>query len=107
MDSTAVSRVLATAELLEMILVQLSTSDGAQSFWYAREQVADNIMQLFSAQRVNVFFRNTIRGSMKLRRLMWLEQDPSVQEPETTGAHHLSNTNPIVESFFFGTTKEM
>lgn len=63
--STAAQQVLSTAELLEIILVEVG-----------REGNASSMRTLLFAQRVNMDFRAIIQRSKQIRRALWLENDP-------------------------------
>ncbi|CAK4033130.1 Hypothetical predicted protein [Lecanosticta acicola] len=68
--NSAAFRVLDTAELLEKILLCLGegTEDDGP------------VKQLFTLQRVDKTFRNSIQASSKLRRLMCLELEPTASD---------------------------
>lgn len=72
----AAARVFDIPELLEQILLRLG-----DDFYTPRKPSAESekamvpITELFVLQRVNRTFRNGIAGSIKLRRMMFLESD--------------------------------
>ncbi|KAF2166969.1 hypothetical protein M409DRAFT_54729 [Zasmidium cellare ATCC 36951] len=76
-EPTVAQRVLGTVELLEMVLLELP------------------IATLFTVQRVNTKFHDTITGSIHLRRVMFLETDPSFE------ASNKQQINPMLEQCTF------
>lgn len=76
-EPSAAQKVLATVELLEMVLLHLP------------------ITTLFVVQQVNTTFNDTIKRSVHLRRAMFLENDPAIE------ASSKQITNPILRDTAF------
>lgn len=81
-QSTAVSRVFETTELLENILHHVADDfyKPRKAFKGARVLVHFPAKDLFIIQRVNRKFHDTITGSINVRRLMFLEPFPEATE---------------------------
>ncbi|CAK4030964.1 Hypothetical predicted protein [Lecanosticta acicola] len=77
----AAAKVFAVPELLEDILVKMALQEV--HIGESTQQQYGPALSLFILQRVNTDFSNTIKGSIKLRRLMFLEfADPKSEEAE-------------------------
>ena len=85
-DSPACDRVFAIAELLENILLEVHERDGK-----ANRRWISSIKNLFTLQRVDKTFQNTIRGSIKLQRAMLLEFDEKDAEERPSGLDFFFN----------------
>ncbi|EME88422.1 uncharacterized protein MYCFIDRAFT_192597 [Pseudocercospora fijiensis CIRAD86] len=94
-QASAASRVFAIPELLEEILLQLASDTllptsnlrNADLQWYPMP--ADQLaLSLFTAQRVSKGFLNTIRGSVKLKPLMWRAPVEEVEEDNLPLRNH-------------------
>lgn len=83
----AAARVFDIPELLEQILLRFG-----DNFYTPRKPSPESkdpihfpIAELFVVQRVNRTFQNAIIGSIKLRRMMFLEIDPDPRMRTQTG----------------------
>lgn len=85
-DSPACDRVFAIAELLENILLKVHERDGK-----ANCQWISSVKSLFTLQRVDKTFHNTIKGSIKLQRAMLLEFDEKDAEERPSGLDFFFN----------------
>lgn len=101
MPSGATSQVFETVELLEMILLNISIKHP--EFW--RNEAG--LRQLFAVQRVSKTFRDTIQGSSKLLRVMFLKHDPTseVFDPEVNDFQSIATSNPFACSAYLYTTR--
>lgn len=85
-DLPASVRVFAIPELLENILLQSGQDNGK-----ADRQWISFVKDLFVFQRVDTTFKNTINGSIKLRRAMLLEYDEDSAKERPSGLEFFFN----------------
>lgn len=103
MSSMAASQVPRTVELLEMIFLH-TRAKATYSMTDVYEE-ARNLRHLFILQRVNRTFRDTIQGSVQLRRAMFLEEYSAAAEvTDEDGDHEHKLINPLLYSDCFKLT---